>query len=159
MANCAHARELLRGAEPLGPLRGAPLRCDLEGARRVAPGLIVAGEGIGTTYSFSGEGIGKAMESGRMAGRVAASCVETGRFDAWALGAYANAIDAAGFPEKFRRYRMALRWLAIPQVVNLLAWRAARGDYVQTVLEGVIREQRLPDEIFSARGILRALVS
>src|SRR5258706_5958962 len=56
----APARELVEGGEWVSPLKGAPLRCTLEGARYSRPGLIVIGEAAGSTYSFSGEGIGKA---------------------------------------------------------------------------------------------------
>ena len=64
----APARELVAGgewlAEPGEELKGAPLRCSLEGARLEAPGVLVTGEAAGSTYAFTGEGIGKAMETG-----------------------------------------------------------------------------------------------
>ena len=64
----APARELVDGGrwhgEPGHELKGAPLRCSLEGARLEAPGVLVTGEAAGSTYAFTGEGIGKAMETG-----------------------------------------------------------------------------------------------
>ncbi|HEY4957741.1 MAG TPA: FAD-dependent monooxygenase, partial [Caldimonas sp.] len=64
----APARDLVEGgqwqAEPGQELKGAPLRCSLEGARLEAPGVLVTGEAAGSTYAFTGEGIGKAMETG-----------------------------------------------------------------------------------------------
>jgi len=155
---CPHVRDLLAGAEPLGPLRGAPLRCSLDGAKPAAAGLLVAGEALGTTYAYTGEGIGKSMESGQLAGRVAASCMLTGRADAWALGAYANALAAADFPEKFRRYRVAQRWIAYPPVVDFITWRASRSKRVRNILEGVVNETRSPDELLSFTGLFRALI-
>ena len=63
----APARELVDGGrwhgEPGHELKGAPLRCSLEGARLEAPGVLVTGEAAGSTYAFTGEGIGKAMET------------------------------------------------------------------------------------------------
>ncbi|HSQ72594.1 MAG TPA: FAD-dependent oxidoreductase, partial [Rubrivivax sp.] len=56
----APARELMAGGELQGDFKGAPLRCSLRGARWSRPGLLVAGEAAGSTYAFSGEGIGKA---------------------------------------------------------------------------------------------------
>ena len=44
-------------------MKGAPLRCTLDGARFTRPGLLVTGEAAGSTYAFTGEGIGKAMET------------------------------------------------------------------------------------------------
>ena len=63
----APAAELMRGGELVGEIKGAPLRCSLGGARWSRPGLLATGEAIGSTYSFSGEGIGKAMETGLLA--------------------------------------------------------------------------------------------
>ena len=93
-----------------------------------------------------------------MAGRVAASCTKRGRADAWALGAYVNAMAAAGFPERYKRYQQAQRWMAHPAIVNQLARRANKGTQVTSILEGVIREERSPDELLSLLGILRMLV-
>ena len=63
----APARELVEGGEwqgaPGEALKGAPLRCSLEGARFEAPGVLVRGEAAGSTYALTGEGIGKAMET------------------------------------------------------------------------------------------------
>ena len=63
----APVRELIAGGQWTGELKGAPLRCSLEGAQLTRPGLLVTGEAAGSTYAFSGEGIGKAMETGLMA--------------------------------------------------------------------------------------------
>ena len=60
----APARELMSDGTLLGSMKGAPLRCTLEGARYSRPGLLVTGEAAGSTYSFTGEGIGKALETG-----------------------------------------------------------------------------------------------
>ena len=65
----APLRALIAGGEWLGgdrqsALKGAPLRCSLEGAKLSRPGLIVTGEAAGSTYAFTGEGIGKALETG-----------------------------------------------------------------------------------------------
>ena len=57
----------MAGGRWIGPLKGAPLRCSLDGARYSRPGLLVTGEAAGSTYAFTGEGIGKAMETGMLA--------------------------------------------------------------------------------------------
>ena len=60
------ARLVDEGATLL-PLKGAPLRSGLTGTSPSQEGLLICGEAIGTTYGLTGEGIGKAMESGLMA--------------------------------------------------------------------------------------------
>jgi geranylgeranyl reductase family protein len=67
----ASAGELLQGGRMLGDagLKGAPLRCTLAGAKLGRPGLLATGEAIGSTYDFTGEGIGKALQTGLLAAR------------------------------------------------------------------------------------------
>ena len=50
-----------------GGVKGAPLRFSLAGARHARAGLLVTGEAAGSTYAFTGEGIGKALETGILA--------------------------------------------------------------------------------------------
>lgn len=67
---CTHHRpaaELMRTGKLMGPLKGAPLRGNLAGARWTRPGLLVTGEAAGSTYAFTGKGIGKAGETGLLA--------------------------------------------------------------------------------------------
>ena len=63
----APAAELLAQGQWVSPLKGAPLRCSLEGARFSRPGLLVTGEAAGSTFAFTGEGIGKALHTGELA--------------------------------------------------------------------------------------------
>ena len=63
----APARELMAGGVMQGGLKGAPLRFNLSGAHYSRAGLLVTGEAAGSTYSFTGEGIGKALETGMLA--------------------------------------------------------------------------------------------
>jgi flavin-dependent dehydrogenase len=58
------ARELMRTGTLEGGIKGAPLRFSLTGARHARAGLLVTGEAAGSTYAFTGEGIGKALETG-----------------------------------------------------------------------------------------------
>ena len=57
----------MAGGSCMGELKGAPLRCSLDGARFSRPGLLATGEAVGSTYAFTGEGIGKALETGMLA--------------------------------------------------------------------------------------------
>ena len=68
VATFPEAREVMRAATAATPLKGAPLRCGLSslGQSRV-PRVLAIGETIGTTFPFTGEGIGKAMETGELA--------------------------------------------------------------------------------------------
>ena len=54
------ARDLFAQAESITPLRAHPLRCG-RGVAKITDGIatLLAGETIGTTFPFTGEGIGK----------------------------------------------------------------------------------------------------
>ena len=145
-------------SQQIGDLRGAPLRTALTGAALARPGLLVIGEAAGLTYSFTGEGIGKAVESGTIAGEIlsrtsAASGVET---DAAARD-YAATIRTR-FDARFRAYRLAQAWLSRPALSDFLAWRASAGTYVGEQLQLLLLETTDPRALFSPAGMLKALI-
>ena len=76
-------------------LKGAPLRCSLDRRALAAPGLLVTGEAAGSTYAFTGEGIGKAMETGMLA--------------AEAIGARDERLDDAAVRADYEAARPALK--------------------------------------------------
>jgi geranylgeranyl reductase family protein len=149
------ARALVADAVWRGPLRGARLRCGLEGSSARGPGNVVAvGEQIATTFPFTGEGIGKAMESGEMAAEHVGLTLETG--DPHHLDDYAQRIDTQLRP-RFRGYALAQKWLARPWLNDLVAWRLRRAGYLRDAVKGVVAETVDPAEVFSWRGVLRSL--
>jgi geranylgeranyl reductase family protein len=152
------ARRLLQSSHQVTPLRGAPLRTALRGADLARPGLLVCGEAAGLTYSFSGEGIGKAMESGAIAARVVLDHARGVRDGSSIAAAYARRIHDA-FGERFETYRAAQAWLARPRLIDLIAWRASRSRFVTSQLEGIFQEIVDPQALFSVSGFARALVS
>jgi flavin-dependent dehydrogenase len=150
MASCPAAAQVRKYARQLTPQRGAPLRTSLAGARITRPGLMLVGETIGTTYAMSGEGIGKAMQTGLLA----AECLARDPEDAEA--AYEQQLQAR-FRAQFDAYRIAQGWLSFPVVCKLLAKRAQRGSYVRSQLEGLLAETVDPRALLSVRGLLRAM--
>jgi menaquinone-9 beta-reductase len=158
VANFAPAREIMSVSQQLCDLRGAPLRTGLRGAALARPGLLVIGEAAGLTYSFTGEGIGKAIESGMIAADVLsrAAC-DSQASRAAAANAYAATIRSR-FNERFRAYRLAQEWLARPVLSDFLAWRGNAGRYVAEQLRSLLLETADPRALFSLFGMLNALV-
>ncbi|MGA0611485.1 NAD(P)/FAD-dependent oxidoreductase [Caldimonas sp. KR1-144] len=149
----APARELMQGGTLQGELKGAPLRCSLEGARLSRPGLLVTGEAVGSTYSFTGEGIGKAMETGLLAAEALLAARDE-RLDDGALRARYEAAIGRLKP-RFDLYERANRVNHHPWLADLLIWRAGRSARVLRRMAGVLEETGNPGNLVSARGILR----
>lgn len=151
------ARTVAQAALSRTQLVGAPLRTALGGATFSRPGLLVVGEAAGTTYSLTGEGIGKALETGMLAARTIDEALRGGDAPALAAARYAQRVETA-FRDRFRAYQLAQRFLAYPWVGDFLAWRANSGHVVRSQLEAMFRETTSPRELFSFVGLVRALL-
>ncbi len=149
----APARELMAGGTLLGELKGAPLRCSLEGARYARPGLLVTGEAAGSTYALTGEGIGKALETGLLA----ADALIDGRRGALDDATLRNRYEAAlaALRPRFAVYEKANSVNARPWLVDLLVWSAHRSPRRLARMSGVLEETHTPGNLVSARSLLR----
>jgi geranylgeranyl reductase family protein len=158
----APARELVEGGrwhgEPGHELKGAPLRCSLEGARLEAPGVLVTGEAAGSTYAFTGEGIGKAMETAMHA---AEAILARPRDDAGDGADAAIRADYAArvlsLKPRFDLYEEANRANAHPWLIDLLVWSARRSPRRVQRMAGVLEETHIPTDAVTVRGVVRRL--
>ncbi len=153
------ARRLVEQGHWTGELKGAPLRCSLTGARFGRPGLLGTGEAIGSTYAFTGEGIGKALETGLaaaealLAGR--AGSAERQADDTAVLGHYTQAL--AALKPRFDTYEAASyvnRW---PWIANIVVSRARQSPAILRKLQGLLEETQNPGNLFSWRGMTRLM--
>lgn len=144
------ARQLWSEGKHLGELKGAPLRCNLDGARWTHPGLLVVGDAVGATYSFTGEGIGKAMETGI----AAAECLTASGDDAAVANAYTARLQA--LKPRFDMYRKAASFNRHPWLLSLLVWRAKGSPRMIARFADILSERRMPGSLLSWRGV-RAL--
>ena len=150
------AAELMARGRVLGALKGAPLRTAMEGAKFARPGLYVVGEGAGLTYSFSGEGIGKALQSGIVAAQIALRHGAAPDALRMAAGEYERTLIAA-FGRRFTAYKKMQRWLAYPAFVRFLTRRARPGTFLHHHLQSLFDDTGDPDELLSMRGLIRAV--
>jgi flavin-dependent dehydrogenase len=86
----------LEGAEPEGPAKSWSLKMGMWGAKRYAQGLMMVGDAGSMIHPISGEGVGYALESGRLAA-------------SWAHEAHArrdfSASVLSGYERQLRRQR------------------------------------------------------
>jgi menaquinone-9 beta-reductase len=144
------AAQLMREGTVRSELKGAPLRCDLSGAQWTRPGLLVVGEAAGGTYSFTGEGIGKAMETGLAAAEALLASPGAGS-DADTRARYESALQ--GLLPRYRSYRQAGSFNRHPWLADLVIWRARHSPLIQSKLADVLNETRLPGGLLTWRAL------
>jgi flavin-dependent dehydrogenase len=149
----APARELMAGGTLQGELKGAPLRCSLNGARWSRPGLLVTGEAAGSTYAFSGEGIGKAMETGLLAAE--ALVADQTSTDADTRARYEASLRA--LLPRFDLYDKASTINHHPWLADLVIWRARRSPRILRRMVGVLEETQNPGRLLTWSGITKLL--
>jgi flavin-dependent dehydrogenase len=147
------ARELMATGMPLGELKGAPLRCSLDGALYSRAGMLATGEAIGSTYDFSGEGIGKAMQTGMLAAASLIKGREQQLADAAVRADYEEGLRA--LQPRFELYRKASRVNAHPWLADLVIWRARKSSRILRRMSGVLEETANPGNLVSARGLAK----
>ncbi len=149
----APARELVEGGQWVGTLKGAPLRCTLEGAKYSRPGLIVTGEAAGSTYSFSGEGIGKAFETGILA----AEALLDGRAQMLDESVVRERYESGlrKLKPRFEQYARANLVNRFPLLADLVIWRARKSPRVLRRISGVLNETSNPGNLVTMKGIVR----
>lgn len=149
----APAGELMRGGTLQGDIKGAPLRCSMVGSRWSRPGLLATGEAVGSTYAFTGEGIGKAMETGLLA----AQALVQGRQatdDAVRQGYEA---ELAALKPRFDMYETASHVNHHPWLADLVVWRARKSPRILRRMSGMLEETQNPGRLFSWRGLTKLM--
>jgi geranylgeranyl reductase family protein len=154
--NFPPARELTRMAGRRSDVHGAPLRTGLTGSRLSEPGVLVVGDAAGFTYPITGEGIGKAIESGILAAEIIRDGVRANRSAEAIANAYRDGVEKT-FRARFQAYENAQRWLAFPRLLDFLAWRANSGSYVRKQFRALAADIVDPRAILSFGGLIRTL--
>lgn len=146
-------KDLMSDGEIVSTLKGAPLRTGLTGARFADGGILATGECVGSTFPLTGEGIGKALETGILAAEQLQAHAAQGR-EAVAI-AYRASMGA--LKPKFEAYRKAELLLRWPWLANVLVARAGKGEYIPSRLEALFNETADPANLFKLRTWLKIL--
>lgn len=148
------ARAIVKNGRRVSEFNGAPLRCGLAGCRDyVKDNAVGIGEVIGTTYPFTGAGIGSAMQSGIIAGDVINEVFQLQ--DMARLREYTRRIDSEMKPIQ-QGYLVAQNWLSHPWLGDLLARRLRKSSFLLQRAAEVMTGDTDPRTVFSFSGILKS---
>jgi menaquinone-9 beta-reductase len=118
--------------------------------------VLVTGEAGGSTYSFTGEGIGKAMETGLLAAEALIAARDE-RLDESALAArYTQSL--ARLKPKFDLYERGNSANHYPWLIEILIRRAARSERLRQRMSKVLEERSTPAQLFTLRGLYKLMV-
>ena len=143
----------MRDGKIISPLKGAPLRTGLSGTRFARGGVLGIGECIGATFPLTGEGIGKAMETGILAAEAIMAKCDLGH--AAVAQAYTRSIKV--LQPKFEVYRKAEFLFNWPHLTNRLVGHTARSEYTRSKVEGLFNETSDPGFLLTLSGWMRIL--
>ena len=150
------AAELWERRVSATPLAGAPLRCGLDSDLAYRGGRILAiGETIGATYPFTGEGVGKAIETGELAAEQVETALETG--DLAPLRAFPGRLRSRLAP-RYHGYHLAENWLAKAWLGDFVASRVSRSPVLQRTVADIVTETANPQNLFSWKRLLPELI-
>ena len=139
------------------PLKGAPLRSGLTGTSLSQDGLLVCGEAIGSTYGLTGEGIGKAMETGLLAAdSILQSESQHGLVNSTIGAIYETALES--FHPRYAQYEKANRINRQAWLAEVLIRLASRSRRLRFQASEVLMERRSPADLVTMRGVLGVLL-
>jgi geranylgeranyl reductase family protein len=148
-------RPVIEGITAWTPLRGAVLRTGLNGSPPfVHPNVLAIGESIGSTLPLTGEGIGKAMETGELAATVAHLSLTND--DVSILRSYPVRLET--LRTQYSGYEIGERWLARPWLTDIVARVVRRSSHARSAVQAVLNDDADPRKIFSVTGMLRMLI-
>ena len=138
------------------PLKGGVLCTGLKGVIPYSESrnLLAIGETIGTTLPLSGEGVGKAMESGELAAEVIDEALRSGQL--MQLRRFRTLVEKKLKP-RYPSYAAAERWLAKFWLNDLVAHCLKRSKNLRNALAGVLHETTDPAAVFSLHGVVKSI--
>ncbi|MDX9856954.1 MAG: NAD(P)/FAD-dependent oxidoreductase [candidate division Zixibacteria bacterium] len=149
------SRRLMEQSEEVSRLGGAALRCGLQGARLIdaTSRFVAVGETAGATFPFTGEGIGKAMETGELAADAITRALSSRDFSQ--LEAYPRRV-AEELRPRYRGYFFAEKWLSRPWLNDFVSWRIQSSPLLQRRFKDFVSDTGDPRKVFAVATLVRS---
>jgi geranylgeranyl reductase family protein len=146
----------LKNTEPIGPIKGHPLRTNVRGTRTHAHRVLVVGDAAGLVSPFTGEGIASAMRSGEMAAEQVLVALRSGDFSEQTLAPYTHRIRQrySGDQAAGRFLRSTLK---APSLLNRFLQRLKESQPLRDLFAHVYLDERSPRLLLRPSTLLRLL--
>lgn len=155
LAEIPVVREMVAGAERVGPLRGVgPLARQVR--RRTGDGYLLVGDAAGFLDPFTGEGVYKALRGAQLAAPVILAALERGDTSARALAPYARAYHRAFFANT-QVLRIVQGFVHSPAAMGYVIDRLEQRDELGRLLTGVVSDLRPAQQALSPLFLARLL--
>ncbi len=155
LARIPIVREMVAGAERVGPIRGVgPLARQVR--RRTGDGFLLVGDAAGFLDPFTGEGIYKALHGARLAAPVILAALERGDTSARSLAPYARAYQQAFFANT-QVLRIVQAFVHSPALMSYVIDRLEQRDELGRLLTGVVSDLRPAQQALSPLFLARLL--
>lgn len=153
-------QEILNGAEPESPAKSWSLKMGMSGARRYAQGLMLAGDAGSMIHPFSGEGVGYALESGRLAGLWAAHAHDVKDYSEALLSRYERGLrrirGSEHPPALFVANKIFNRFPEAKALEHILQQAEIDSEFRRSMIESFAGDARLSEVLSYPRPLCRA---
>lgn len=146
-------------ASIVGPLLAAPKRWPLRTGLLpdyCSDRILVVGENAHTTYDLSGEGIGKALESGTLAADAIKSSSPMCGYAKETLHAYCVSMETTMRPWQ-QGYTAAMNAMHHPLKSAIITHTLSHSEKARSIATDIFDERRKPEALFSLNGFISAL--
>ncbi len=150
--------EWLKGAEPEKPAKSWSLKMGMWGARRYAQGLMTVGDAASMIHPISGEGVGYAIESGRLAASFAHEARSRGDYSASLLAGYARQLRNKRAREHLSGYALTNLIPNLGMLEPLFKACEKDPDARRTLVEGFTGDAPIYSLLKHPKTLGRALV-
>ncbi len=152
-----HAQVALKHAKRSSPVIGHPFRDDAEHVTPYADHVLLVGDAAGTGHPMTGEGIGPAMVSAKLAAGHAVQALEQGDFSEASLAGYGEDFHAE-FDALHRTAKLARRALGYPWLVDRTIGRCSHDAHFASQLAGILAGVVSPRAMLSTGTLMRVVM-
>jgi geranylgeranyl reductase family protein len=149
-------KDRFKNAKMVEPVKGWNLPLGPSARKLAGKGLLLVGDAASLIDPFSGEGMGNAMYSGRLAAKVAIKCLKKKDFSDEALSEYEKQLRQS-LDAELRTSAKLLKWAKYGFLVDFVIGKAARSKWVRDQISGTFVDREAKGEFADPLFYLRLL--